>query len=174
MTGKIKLAGKIHDVAISARDPDLILKVDGQPVIVEEFALRDDGSGSARINGQPISFQHAADREHVYLRIGNRTLTVDIVDSDLGGGGQDFRAGAIRAPMPGVVVDLNCEVGDVIETGALLLTIESMKLQTEIRAPIEGQVERIAFQPGETFDRDALLITLEATIADAVETGQDK
>jgi 3-methylcrotonyl-CoA carboxylase alpha subunit len=65
-----------------------------------------------------------------------------------------------RAPMPGVVVSVNAAPGDSVLAGAVLVVIESMKLETQIRAPQDGVVERIHVKIGENFERDAVLATL--------------
>lgn len=49
----------------------------------------------------------------------------------------------IRAQIPGRVVRLWVEVGDVVEAGQRLLAIEAMKMENEVRAPRAGTVERI-------------------------------
>lgn len=77
---------------------------------------------------------------------------------------QAKRAGGaeeIRAPMPGVVVSIAVAVGDAVETGTLLLTIESMKLQTAITASQPARVAALCVAIGENFDQGAPLVRLE-------------
>jgi biotin carboxyl carrier protein len=76
-----------------------------------------------------------------------------------------LRAGGaeeIRAPMPGVVVGVAAVVGAEVEPGAVLLTIESMKLQTAITATHAARVAEICVAAGDHFDQGAVLIRLEA------------
>jgi biotin carboxyl carrier protein len=67
----------------------------------------------------------------------------------------------VRAPMPGVVVSVAVESGDEIERGALLLTIESMKLQTAITATHAARVAEVCVAAGEHFDQGSPLVRLE-------------
>lgn len=71
----------------------------------------------------------------------------------------------ISAPMPGVVVSVAVAVGDAVERGALLLTIESMKLQTAISATHAARVAEICVAAGDHFDQGSPLIRLEAPAA---------
>ncbi len=68
----------------------------------------------------------------------------------------------MRAPMPGTVVDVAVAVGEAVSAGQLLLTIESMKLQTAITTLHKTTVAEIFVAPGDTFDQGAALVRLEA------------
>lgn len=76
-----------------------------------------------------------------------------------------LRAGGaeeIRAPMPGVVVDVAVHIGAEVDPGDVLLTIESMKLQTAITATHAARVAEICVSAGDHFDQGATLLRLEA------------
>jgi biotin carboxyl carrier protein len=73
-----------------------------------------------------------------------------------GGSAED----SVRAPMPGSVVALHVQEGDVVKRGQTVLVIESMKMETSIAAPRDGTVQNIHYVAAQTFDRDALLLTL--------------
>lgn len=66
----------------------------------------------------------------------------------------------LRAPMPGAVVGVSSEAGQAVKEGAILLVIESMKLETTVRAPRDGMVETVHVALLQSFERDAPLITL--------------
>lgn len=86
---------------------------------------------------------------------------------------QAKRAGGaeeIRAPMPGVVVSVAVAVGDAVETGTLLLTIESMKLQTAITAGHPARIAALCVAAGEHFDQGAPLVRLGPVDADPKPT----
>jgi biotin carboxyl carrier protein len=63
--------------------------------------------------------------------------------------------------MPGVVVSVAVESGATVERGALLLTIESMKLQTAITASHAARVVEVCVAAGEHFDQGSPLVRLE-------------
>ena len=55
----------------------------------------------------------------------------------------------ITAPMPGKVIRLLVQVGDIVEAGQGLLVVEAMKMQNEIRSPKSGTVERLQAKEGQ-------------------------
>lgn len=67
----------------------------------------------------------------------------------------------LLAPMPGLVVRVNVEVGDVVEAGQGLVVMEAMKMENELRAPAAGTVKSIAARPGSAVEKGARLIELE-------------
>jgi biotin carboxyl carrier protein len=78
--------------------------------------------------------------------------------------GQDLAAdggGEVRAPMPGRIVRILVDVGQEVEPGTPLLTIEAMKMENELRAERRGVVARIEVEEGETVNQDAVLAVLE-------------
>lgn len=66
----------------------------------------------------------------------------------------------VRATLPGLVLHVLVEVGQLVEAGDPLVTIEAMKMQNEIRAPRAGRVSSITVAPGQTLAAGALLVRL--------------
>ena len=50
------------------------------------------------------------------------------------------QAHIVRAPMPGVVKKIYCEEGDSVAEGAILVTLEAMKMQNPLFSPMTGIV----------------------------------
>jgi len=66
----------------------------------------------------------------------------------------------IKAPMPGVVVEVAVKEGDEVEQGQIILILESMKMQNEFKAPRAGKVHAIRVVPGDKIDQNAVMITI--------------
>jgi biotin carboxyl carrier protein len=62
--------------------------------------------------------------------------------------------------MPGLVVEVLVEVGEVVEAGRPLVVVEAMKMQNALAAPVSGTVCAIAVAPGAPVDTGQLLMTL--------------
>ena len=71
-------------------------------------------------------------------------------------------AGDLRAPMPGLVVEMLVKEGDLVESGQIIVVEESMKMQMQLRAPFAGRVEKIAAQPSTQVEKGALLVKIAA------------
>lgn len=67
----------------------------------------------------------------------------------------------LRAPMPGLVVKVMAQVGQVVEAGDGLVVVEAMKMENELRAVGPGTIASIDVVTGSTVDRDEVLIRFE-------------
>ena len=68
----------------------------------------------------------------------------------------------IGAPMPGVISSVVASVGQKVNAGDLLCTIEAMKMETGISAEIDGIVKTIHSPAGSQVDAKDLLIEFES------------
>lgn len=64
----------------------------------------------------------------------------------------------VRAPMPGLVLDVLVSEGQEVQKGAGLLILEAMKMENEIKAPASGIVKKIHVQAGAAVTKKDLLI----------------
>jgi 3-methylcrotonyl-CoA carboxylase alpha subunit len=66
--------------------------------------------------------------------------------------------GSLRAPMPGQVISIRVEPGQFVIKGAILITLEAMKMEHRLEAPYNGIVEAIHFQVGDSVQADEVLL----------------
>lgn len=67
----------------------------------------------------------------------------------------------LRAPMPGLIVQLRVKVGDTIAAGDGLVVMEAMKMENELRAQAAGTVRAVHVSVGAAVEKGALLVELE-------------
>jgi pyruvate carboxylase len=67
----------------------------------------------------------------------------------------------IGAPMPGSIASLAVKVGQKVNAGDLLLTIEAMKMETGLHADKAGTVKAVLVHPGSQIEAKDLLVELE-------------
>jgi len=67
----------------------------------------------------------------------------------------------IKAPMPGLILDVLVEEGQEVKEGDYLLVLEAMKMENTLTAPRDGIVKSIGVKKGKTVDKNQLLIEME-------------
>ena len=63
----------------------------------------------------------------------------------------------IVAPMPGIIVRYEVEVGDRIKTGDAVVILESMKIHNTIPSPVDGAVKAVNFGPRDSVRKGDVL-----------------
>ena len=71
--------------------------------------------------------------------------------------------GGLVAPMPGVVLDVRCAVGDHVRQRQTLVVLEAMKMEHHVQAPADGLVTEVRVEVGQQVENGAVLLVLEPT-----------
>ena len=87
---------------------------------------------------------------------------IHVVSIDEQGAGGTGEADGMIAPMPGKVLEILCEEGDVVEEGQTLIVMEAMKMEHRIAANEAGTVATIHHVVGEQVDAGATLIDIDS------------
>jgi biotin carboxyl carrier protein len=64
----------------------------------------------------------------------------------------------IKAPMPGMVLSILINEGDVVKKGDSLLVLEAMKMENIIKSPADGTIKKIIAITGIAVEKNQLLI----------------
>jgi len=70
-------------------------------------------------------------------------------------------AASIAAPMPGTVIAVRVNDGDLVDAGQVLIVLEAMKMENTVPAPAAGRVARVLVAPGQQVQRAEILVELE-------------
>ncbi|MGI4870067.1 MAG: biotin/lipoyl-containing protein [Janthinobacterium lividum] len=96
-------------------------------VISADYATK---SFVLKINGQRIELQ-AQDRfDQLLKRLGLSDATATKVNE-------------LKAPMPGLIVDIRVQSGQAVQKGDPLLVLEAMKMENILKAPADGVVSSV-------------------------------
>jgi biotin carboxyl carrier protein len=107
------------------------------------------------------------DRENntVRMRIGGSTYTVKLQDEQsrlmktLGLEKATVKVREIKAPMPGLVLNILVKPGDAVKKNDPVLVLEAMKMENVIRAPGDAVVSAVPAVQGKAVEKGQLLIS---------------
>ena len=66
----------------------------------------------------------------------------------------------IEAPMPGLILRHEVEVGDAVQAGQTVLVLEAMKMENSLPAPVAGAVRSLPFGVGDKVSRGDVLAVI--------------
>jgi biotin carboxyl carrier protein len=67
---------------------------------------------------------------------------------------------AVKAPMPGLVVDVAVREGQAVKAGSILVILESMKMENELKAPRAGVISQVRVHRGQTVEQHETLVAI--------------
>jgi len=102
------------------------------------------------------------------VKVNNNTYTVHISDGldtliqDMGFSvGSTKHINSVKAPMPGLILDVNVNIGQKINEDDPLLVLEAMKMENIICSPRKGVIKSISANKGDAVEKNQLLIEFE-------------
>jgi biotin carboxyl carrier protein len=102
------------------------------------------------------------------IAINNTSYTVSIANAlDLLIKEMGFEAGlakqvnAIKAPMPGLILEISVVVGQVVKENDNLIILGAMKMENSFLSPRDGVIKSISVVMGDAVDKGQLLIEFE-------------
>jgi biotin carboxyl carrier protein len=122
---------------------------DGFTAIVDDrpYAVVIEENGQIHINGETYSVQVVDEQIEKLIKMSPDTF----VKKEL----------TMKAPMPGLVVEVLVAQGDEIKKGQGCLIVEAMKMQNEMKASRDGIVKQVFVSKGQTVNSGDRLITIE-------------
>lgn len=76
------------------------------------------------------------------------------------GGSAAAGPGDVVSPLAGRIVSLDVNIGDSVEPGTRLITIEAMKMNTYVNSQAAGKVTAILVNPGDAVEENQPLVTI--------------
>lgn len=143
------------------------LVVNGTPV---QWDLADLGNGHFHILCNARSYRAEIvtsdiTTKTVTLKINNRLYTASVKDKfdllleKMGmSNATTGKVNTIKAPMPGLIIDLKVREGDAVQAGTSLLILEAMKMENLIKSPGEAVVKSVKVKKGDSVEKGQVLI----------------
>jgi biotin carboxyl carrier protein len=145
--GRISVNGKVMEVDFEniSGQPVYSLVIDGKSY--EAYVYEGEEELQVLLLGQQYPVQVQDEREKRLRSAAGGTL----------GDSGEFN---LKSPMPGLIVSVAAEPGQHVEKGAVLVILESMKMQNELKAPRAGTITRVKVKAGETVEQRQTLISI--------------
>lgn len=70
-------------------------------------------------------------------------------------------AEAVKAPMPGTILDIKVSQGARVKEGEILIILEAMKMENEILAPRDGVVTQLFVSKGSSVSTGDSLVSIQ-------------
>lgn len=161
----VTIAGRDVEVDLTGATP----VVDGTPMDAHLTALPGTDTRHLLVDGRShaITAVPGERRGRWHIGMGAERFTADAVDErtrairEMTGGADDVADKTVVAPMPGLILKVEVEVGQAVKAGQGVIVVEAMKMENELKAPADGVVAKIEVQPGQTVDKGATLLVLE-------------
>lgn len=99
-----------------------------------------------RVNGNKYTVQLKDKYDELLEKLGmNNTSAAKIKD--------------VKAPMPGLVVDIRVKEGDEIKKGDALVVLQAMKMENILKCPADVTIKRIHVKKDDAIEKNQLIIS---------------
>ncbi len=155
-----------HEYVVDIIDEHHI-SVDGLVYDVDFMPVGDQPVYSLVVNGTSVE-AHVYPNEDVWQVLFHGTLFTACVEDErekrlraaLAGRVREHEDYHLKAPMPGMVVAIPVQEGQVVKRGDVLVILESMKMQNELRSPRDGKVSRLRVKAGDRVEQKDTMLSV--------------
>ena len=157
-----------HEVTVEALDGGSYrVTVDGRVRVIDArriegsvWSLLPQGGGAARlvdVDGRSPDFVVGTAGRSVAVKLveGKRAKAAQLTTR-----AQPVGPQPVRAPMPGKIVKVLVQPGDVVKAGQGVIIVEAMKMENELRAAQGGTVGEVSAKEGQTVEAGQVLATI--------------
>lgn len=67
----------------------------------------------------------------------------------------------VKAPMPGLIIEIKIKAGDSVKINDALLILEAMKMENILKSPGEGTVKSVTVKKGDKVEKNQVLIEFQ-------------
>ena len=145
---------------------DDLVTVNGETVEVDMHQMLDTTMHSIIINGKSHDVRMNEGNGVYVIQLSGEIFEVVVEDertrrlAGLRSSASATGEAIIKAPMPGVVVEVLVTPGQTVEQGEVVVILESMKMQNELKAPRPGEVHAVRVSAGEKVDQNVIMVTI--------------
>ena len=121
-----------------------------------------DDVAEVEVNGTPynVKMEKPAKKQMVTLKRPAQAPTIASGEPVITRQAAPSVAGAVKSPLPGVILSVDCKVGDTVKRGQKILVLEAMKMENNINADRDGKIVEIKVNKGDSVLEGADLVVI--------------
>jgi biotin carboxyl carrier protein len=119
----------------------------------------EDTTAEVEVNGTPykVLMDKPAKKQVITIKRPVQAHTAPVVARPAGNSGSS----AVKSPLPGVILSIDCNVGDTVKKGQKLLVLEAMKMENTIPSDRDGVIAEIKVNKGDSILEGADLVIIK-------------
>ncbi|MBP6334800.1 MAG: biotin/lipoyl-binding protein [Bacteroidia bacterium] len=144
-------------------------EINGKPFVADILEFRKGKFHIIRDNKSFVAelVETNPEEKSFVIKVNNSNYTINVrdkydvllkemgIDASLG-----RKVNDIKAPMPGLVLNVLVENGQSIQKGDALLILEAMKMENVLKSPADGVVRKIRITKGDKVEKNQIMIDL--------------
>ena len=165
---EIHIGNRVADVELLGKDGNKVrLDIDGQPYEVD-IVMAENGACSILHDGHSYNAEliRSGGGKNYQVNTLFSSYSVDIIDSQakylrMRKNSEEKQGDKVVSPMPGKVMKIPVNEGDLLSAGDIVVVLEAMKMENSIATDYAGKVKQILVEVGENVATDAVLMEIE-------------
>ncbi len=166
----VRVDGAEKVLHVSREGSHYRVDVDGRVLNVDARTFGDKDAFSLLIDHKSYLVEAAPvkpERGEYFARVLGRHYDVEVLDEllvavrDAEREREHTGAYTVRAPMPGLVVQVRVQSGARVSAGDAVVVMEAMKMRNELTSEVAGVVTSVAVSEGDKVDSQTALVTIE-------------
>lgn len=166
----VRVDGQERILHVTREDGRYQIEIDGRALSVDCQTFGDPNTFSLLIDRRSFLVESAPvrpDTGEYFARVMGRHYDVEVLDEllvavrDAEKEHEHTGDFTVKAPMPGLVVEVRIAVGDHVAAGDSVVVMEAMKMRNELSSVVAGTVKSVSVTAGDKVDSQAALVTIE-------------
>ena len=164
----LKINGDQHGAVVAREGAETSVQIDeGQTMRLNAHSVLGGRAISLRRGARMhlIHLTSADSKGNLQVTVNGRPISLMVMDElraqALESLGDAAGSGTISADIPGLVVEVKVEPGQVVHQGEPVIVVEAMKMQNELTAAVSGTVASVPVKVGQTVNPGDPLVVIE-------------
>ncbi|GAB6393948.1 MAG: acetyl-CoA carboxylase biotin carboxyl carrier protein subunit [Bacteroidales bacterium] len=121
-----------------------------------------DNLAEVEVNGTPYSvrMEKPAKKHVITIKRPAQAPTTSTGESVVARPAVSSSPGALRTPLPGIILEVKCKAGDTVKRGQTLFILEAMKMENSIHADRDGKIIEVKVNKGDSVLENAELAVI--------------